>query len=103
MALPLGPTGPTRKVRRAHAQSGAQPFCGLGTSWDPMNPASARPQHGGLMLLSTRFDDLPIVGGWGRRPLELATLRLQNMKLSIDNWSELKPADDRSERIFLLY
>ena len=55
------------------------------------------------MLLSTRFDDLPIVGGWGRRPLELATLRLQNMKLSIDNWSELKPADDRSERIFLLY
>merc|ERR1719353_328772 len=25
------------------------------------------------------FDELPLVGGWGRRPLELATLRLQTM------------------------
>jgi hypothetical protein len=25
------------------------------------------------------FDALPLVGGWGRRPLELATLRLQNL------------------------
>lgn len=37
---------------------------------------------------------LPLVGSWGRRPLELATLRLQNMMgVSIANWAELKPAD----------
>ena len=42
-----------------------------------------------------QFDELPLVGGWGRRPLELATLRLQNLKMSFDNWSEMKPTDDR--------
>jgi hypothetical protein len=37
------------------------------------------------------FDDLPVVGGWGRRPLELATLRLQNMVgISIPNWKEVR-------------
>lgn len=41
-----------------------------------------------------KFDELPIVGGWGRRPLELATLRLQNMLgISLENWEELKPTD----------
>jgi hypothetical protein len=39
-----------------------------------------------------KFDELPLVGGWGRRPLELATLRLQNMVgMSIANWKELGP------------
>ncbi|KAJ1451863.1 hypothetical protein M885DRAFT_569395 [Pelagophyceae sp. CCMP2097] len=43
-----------------------------------------------------KFDDLPVVGAWGRRPLELATLRLQNMiGVSINNWDALKPVDDR--------
>lgn len=41
------------------------------------------------------FNDLPGVGQWPRRPLELATLRLQNMiGVSLQNWGELKPADD---------
>jgi hypothetical protein len=39
-----------------------------------------------------KFDALPLVGGWGRRPLELATLRLQNMVgVSIARWAELGP------------
>ena len=41
------------------------------------------------------FEALPLVGTWGRRPLELATLRLQNMVgLSLARWSELKPDDE---------
>lgn len=40
------------------------------------------------------FEALPLVGNWGRRPLELATLRLQNMVgLSLARWGELKPDD----------
>ena len=42
------------------------------------------------------FQNLPVVGSWGRRPLELATLRLQNMiGISIANWQQLQPSDDR--------
>jgi len=42
------------------------------------------------------FDELPLVGGWGRRPLELATLRLQTMLgVSLARWSDLQPTDDR--------
>jgi peroxiredoxin len=42
------------------------------------------------------FENLPVVGSWGRRPLELATLRLQNMiGISIANWQQLQPSDDR--------
>jgi hypothetical protein len=42
-----------------------------------------------------KFAVLPYVGGWGRRPLELATLRLQNMiGISLNNWSDLKPSDE---------
>ena len=42
------------------------------------------------------FDELPLVGGWGRRPLELATLRLQTMLgVSLAHWEDLKPTDDR--------
>jgi len=42
------------------------------------------------------FDELPLVGGWGRRPLELATLRLQTMLgVSLAHWSELQPTDER--------
>lgn len=42
------------------------------------------------------FDELPVVGEWGRRPLELATLRLQTMLgVSLANWEELQPTDER--------
>ena len=41
------------------------------------------------------FSELPLVGDWGRRPLELATLRLQTMLgVSLAEWEKLKPADD---------
>lgn len=42
-----------------------------------------------------KFSELPVVGEWPRRPLELATLRLQNMlDISIKNWKELAPSQD---------
>jgi len=42
-----------------------------------------------------KFDDLPYVGDWGRRPLELATLRLQNMLgVSLKSWNALKPSEE---------
>ena len=45
-------------------------------------------------IVSNKFAELPVVGIWGRRPLELATLRLQNMVgVSIQNWEDLKPSD----------
>mmetsp|Transcript_17330 Transcript_17330/g.31819 ORF Transcript_17330/g.31819 Transcript_17330/m.31819 type:complete len:286 (+) Transcript_17330:42-899(+) len=41
---------------------------------------------------ANKFSELPLVGGWGRRPLELATLRLQNMiSISIKEWGSLAP------------
>ena len=46
-------------------------------------------------VIKNKFDDLPIVGNWGQRPLELATLRLQNMLgISLENWERLRPSDD---------
>eukprot|EP00571_Detonula_confervacea_P010357 CAMPEP_0172301486 /NCGR_PEP_ID=MMETSP1058-20130122/3373_1 /TAXON_ID=83371 /ORGANISM="Detonula confervacea, Strain CCMP 353" /LENGTH=304 /DNA_ID=CAMNT_0013011625 /DNA_START=25 /DNA_END=939 /DNA_ORIENTATION=+ len=43
-------------------------------------------------VITNKFKELPVVGGWSRRPLELATLRLQNMMdISIKNWKELAP------------
>ncbi|KAL3790637.1 hypothetical protein ACHAW5_004204 [Stephanodiscus triporus] len=40
------------------------------------------------------LEELPVVGSWPRRPLELATLRLQNMlDISIKNWKDLAPDD----------
>jgi hypothetical protein len=42
-----------------------------------------------------QFDDLPLVGDWPRRPLELATLRLQSMMgISLEHWEQLKPDDE---------
>lgn len=47
-------------------------------------------------VVGNKFDDLPIVGSWGRRPLELATLRLQTMiGISLARWDDLQPVDDR--------
>ncbi|KAL7542392.1 hypothetical protein ACHAXR_011742 [Thalassiosira sp. AJA248-18] len=43
-------------------------------------------------VVTNKFTELPVVGTWPRRPLELATLRLQNMlDISIKNWKELAP------------
>lgn len=43
-------------------------------------------------VVTNKFTELPGVGTWPRRPLELATLRLQNMlDISIKNWKELAP------------
>lgn len=48
-------------------------------------------------VISNKFAELPVVGSWGRRPLELATLRLQNMMgVSIERWEELQPDDLRT-------
>jgi hypothetical protein len=48
------------------------------------------------VITSNRFDEAPLVSGWGRRPFELATLRLQSLiGIQIRHWSELKPLDDR--------
>lgn len=42
-----------------------------------------------------KFEELPLVGAWPRRPLELATLRLQSMiGISVGNWKELAPDED---------
>lgn len=42
-----------------------------------------------------KFTELPLVGNWPRRPLELATLRLQNMLfISIKHWKDLVPTED---------
>jgi hypothetical protein len=39
-----------------------------------------------------KFADLPFVGSWQRRPLELATLRLQSMiGISLKEWDKLAP------------
>mmetsp|Transcript_8590 Transcript_8590/g.15567 ORF Transcript_8590/g.15567 Transcript_8590/m.15567 type:complete len:306 (+) Transcript_8590:190-1107(+) len=46
-------------------------------------------------VLVNKFTELPVVGEWERRPLELATLRLQNMlDISIKNWKELAPGEE---------
>jgi len=47
-------------------------------------------------ITKNKFDDFVGFGGWGRRPLELATLRLQNLiGVQGQKWEALKPADDR--------
>mmetsp|Transcript_21377 Transcript_21377/g.44577 ORF Transcript_21377/g.44577 Transcript_21377/m.44577 type:complete len:303 (-) Transcript_21377:29-937(-) len=46
-------------------------------------------------VVTNKFAELPLVGKWPRRPLELATLRLQNMMdISIKNWKELAPNEE---------
>jgi hypothetical protein len=45
-------------------------------------------------IKSNKFDELPYVGSWERKPLELATLRLQSMLgISLKQWDELAPDD----------
>ena len=45
-----------------------------------------------------KFSELPLVGEWPRRPLELATLRLQSMiGISLNNWKALAPDEEALE------
>ena len=45
--------------------------------------------------ISNKFSELPVVGEWPRRPLELATLRLQSMMgISLAKWSDLAPDEE---------
>lgn len=47
-------------------------------------------------IIGNKFDSAPLVSNWGRRPFELATLRLQSLiGIQSTHWSELKPVDDR--------
>ena len=47
-------------------------------------------------ILSNKFDNFPLLSGWGIRPFEMATLRLQNIvDIQIKHWGDLKPEDDR--------
>jgi len=59
------------------------------------NTALDLDQETGDIVLN-KFTELPYgVGEWPRRPLELATLRLQNMMdISIKNWKELAPTEE---------
>jgi AhpC/TSA antioxidant enzyme len=44
------------------------------------------------IVIENKFNNLPIVGSWERKPLELATLRLQSMLgISLQHWNELCP------------
>jgi len=50
-------------------------------------------------ILLNKFTELPVVGNWPRRPLELATLRLQNMlDISIKHWKDLTPEEEALEK-----
>lgn len=58
-------------------------------------PTNALEMEESGTVVENKFASLPIVGTWGRRPLELATLRLQNMVgISLNNWNELKPTQE---------
>lgn len=47
-------------------------------------------------IVSSKFDNFPLLSEWGRRPFELATLRLQNLVgIQIKYWGDLKPLDYR--------
>jgi len=49
-------------------------------------------------VTTNKFAELPLVGEWPRRPLELATLRLQSMMgISIGKWKDLAPDDEALE------
>jgi len=59
----------------------------------PGNALEIDPTSG--KVVENKFASLPLVGEWKRRPLELATLRLQNMiDISIKNWKTLAPNEE---------
>ena len=58
-------------------------------------PAPLQLSADGSSIIANAFDNTPLLSGWGRRPFELATMRLQNLIMQGKMWSELKPVDDR--------
>lgn len=61
----------------------------------PNNAIEILKNDDGTEYIKNKFDSLPYVGSWGRRPLELATLRLQNMiGISLAKWGDLKPTEE---------
>mmetsp|Transcript_8408 Transcript_8408/g.24834 ORF Transcript_8408/g.24834 Transcript_8408/m.24834 type:complete len:308 (-) Transcript_8408:1753-2676(-) len=49
----------------------------------------------GTSIEVNKFTELPVVGSWPRRPLELATLRLQSMiGISLKDWKKLAPDEE---------
>ena len=46
-------------------------------------------------VVGNKFDNVPLLSGWGVRPFELATLRLQNLIMQAEHWEDLKPGDPR--------
>jgi hypothetical protein len=62
-------------------------------------PTNALDMQADGTVVENKFASLPVVGIWGRRPLELATLRLQNMVgVSLGNWEDLKPSEEALKR-----
>jgi len=58
----------------------------------PNNALELDPEDDGNTVLTNKFAELPYVGSWERRPLELATLRLQSMLgISLKEWKTLAP------------
>jgi len=52
-------------------------------------------KRGTTIIELNKFTELPVVGKWPRRPLELATLRLQSMMgISLKDWKKLAPDED---------
>jgi len=66
----------------------------LAGRWSPVLELDDNARHD---ILKNRFDDTPLIGSsWGRRPFELATLRLQNLLgIQIQHRNKLKHVDDR--------
>lgn len=63
----------------------------LVNSWHNRWPVVLDTSDSGVVV-SNKFSSLPLLGAWKRRPLELATLRLQNMLgISLSHWNELCP------------
>jgi hypothetical protein len=61
----------------------------------PNNALDIETSNNQIKVVKNKFSEIPLVGEWGVRPLELATLRLQNMiGISINNWDALKPTDE---------
>jgi hypothetical protein len=55
-------------------------------------PDNALELDGDGNIALNKFTELPLVGSWPRRPLELATLRLQSMLgISLKEWEKLAP------------
>ncbi|KAJ1624070.1 hypothetical protein T492DRAFT_1050035 [Pavlovales sp. CCMP2436] len=80
--------------KRAWVEAALKQGQQAGRSAGPLPPILELGADG--LILSNRFDDFPVLGGWGLRPFELATLRLQNLAgIQFQHYDALKPTDNR--------